>query len=312
MTAPTGVPGPSGRADRPDLLVFGNLIVDDVVLLDGTTRMNQPGGAVIYAALGAAVWGTRVGLVSRIGSDYPAPVLEALASRGALLDGVRPLGRPGIRSWILYEAGGRQMVHQIGSPTHDEATPQPADIPAGWSNTPAALVCPSPLQAQRTLLNALAAQGTPLVGADPYTPVTQATLAEWRAALEQVDVFFASESELDDPRIGALTRIASPRVKAVLLKRGERGGLLYEPPTARVTEWPGRAAAVVDPTGAGDAFAGGVLAALGRGETLRDALACGVVSASLAVEAWGIDGLLAATRDEAERRRYEWFPAVAR
>ena len=31
----------------PDLLVLGNLIVDDVVLPDGTTRMGQPGGAVI-------------------------------------------------------------------------------------------------------------------------------------------------------------------------------------------------------------------------------------------------------------------------
>jgi len=336
MTAPTSVPGPSGDADRPDLLVFGNLIVDDVVLLDGTTRMNQPGGAVIYAALGAAVWGARVGLVSRIGNDYPTSALEALASRGVLLDGVRPLGRPGIRSWILYETGGRQMVHQIGSPTHAEATPRPVDIPAGWLHAPAALVSPSPLRVQRMLLDALAAQGTPLVGADPNTPVTQATLAEWRAALEQVDVFFVSESELDlvrteravapgardagaaappgtgttpdDPRAGGLARLASDRLKGILLKRGERGGLLYEPATRRVTEWPGRAAAVVDPTGAGDAFAGGVLAALGRGETMRDALACGVVSASFAVEAWGIDGLFAATRREAERRRVEWFP----
>jgi sugar/nucleoside kinase (ribokinase family) len=296
--------------------------------------MNQPGGAVIYAALGAAVWGARVGLVSRIGDDYPAPTLEALASRGVLLDGVRPLGRRGIRSWILYETGGRQMVHQIGSPTHAEATPRPADIPAGWRHAPAALVSPSPLEVQRTLLDALAAEGTPLVGADPNTPVTPATLGEWRAALEQVDVFFVSESELDlspsacagppdaddagaaahhvagtalnEPRARGLAQVASDRLKAILLKRGERGGLLYEPADNRVTEWPGRAAAVVDPTGAGDAFAGGVLAALGRGVEVRDALACGVVSASFAIEAWGIDGLLAATPREAERRRLEW------
>jgi ribokinase len=340
MTTDTSPSGASGHAKRPDLLVFGNLIVDDVVLLDGTTRMNQPGGAVIYAALGAAVWGARIGLVSRVGDDYPPSALEALASRGVLLDGVRPLGRAGIRSWILYEARGRQMVHQIGSPTHAEATPRPVDVPAGWFQAPAALVSPSPLPVQRTLLDALAAQGTRLLGVDPHTPVTEATLADWRATLERVDVFFVSESELKlgpdrpaadsdaggkafgtplragempgDHPIGPLARLAGGRLKTILLKCGERGGILYEPATRRVTAWRGHAAAVVDPTGAGDAFAGGFLAALGRGEPLPGALACGVVSASFAVEAWGVDALLAARRDDAERRRLEWFPEASR
>jgi len=334
-----GPAGSHGRADGPDLLVFGNLIVDDVVLLDGTTRMNQPGGAVIYAALGAAVWGVRVGLVSRVGDDYPASALDALASRGVLLDGVRPLGRQGIRSWILYEARGRQMVHQIGSPTHAEATPRPVDVPAAWFEAPAALVSPSPLTEQRVLLDALTAQGTRLLGIDPHTPVTEATLVDWRAALEGVDVFFVSEAELqlepstadpdagsqqassappavghtpDEPRVGPLARLAGGRLEAVVLKRGERGGLLYEPATGHVTAWRGRAAAVVDPTGAGDAFAGGFLGALGRGHSLPGALACGVVSASFAVEAWGADGLLAATCEQAERRLAAWFPDVSR
>ena len=340
MTPGASSPGASGQAERPDLLVFGNLIVDDVVLLDGTTRMNQPGGAVIYAALGAAVWGARVGLVSRVGDDYPASALDALASRGVLLDGVRPLGRQGIRSWILYEARGRQMVHQIGSPTHAEATPRPVDVPVAWFEAPAALVSPSPLTEQRVLLDALTTQGTRLLGIDPHTPVTEATLVDWRAALERVDVFFVSEAELqlepepstadpdagsqassvppgvghtpDEPRVGPLARLAGGRVAAVLLKRGEHGGLLYEPATGHVTAWRGRAAAVVDPTGAGDAFAGGFLGALGRGHSLPGALACGVVSASFAVEAWGADGLLAATCEQAERRLAAWFPDVSR
>ena len=56
----------------PSIVLLGNLLVDDVVLADGTTRMGQPGGALLYGALGATVWESRPGLVSVLGDDYPA------------------------------------------------------------------------------------------------------------------------------------------------------------------------------------------------------------------------------------------------
>jgi len=40
----------------PDLVVLGNLLVDDMVFPDGRTRMAEPGGATLYAALGASLW----------------------------------------------------------------------------------------------------------------------------------------------------------------------------------------------------------------------------------------------------------------
>ena len=41
----------------PDLVVLGNLLVDDMVFPDGRTRKAEPGGATLYAALGASLWG---------------------------------------------------------------------------------------------------------------------------------------------------------------------------------------------------------------------------------------------------------------
>ena len=76
----------------PSIVLLGNLLVDDVVLADGTTRMGQPGGALLYGALGATVWESRPGLVSVLGDDYPAQVLEQLQQRGVDLTGVHPLG----------------------------------------------------------------------------------------------------------------------------------------------------------------------------------------------------------------------------
>ena len=70
-------------SSEPQLVVAGNLLLDDVVYADGTTRMGQPGGAALYAALGAALWGVRVGIVSRLGSDYPGDVIDTLADRAS-------------------------------------------------------------------------------------------------------------------------------------------------------------------------------------------------------------------------------------
>ncbi|MCE3249726.1 MAG: PfkB domain protein, partial [Geminicoccaceae bacterium] len=65
----------------PSLVLLGNLLVDDIVLPDGRTCMAQPGGAILYGTLGAALWGTRVGCVSLAGADYPDASLDALKRR---------------------------------------------------------------------------------------------------------------------------------------------------------------------------------------------------------------------------------------
>ena len=66
-----------------------------------------------------------------------------------------------------------------------------------------------------------------------------------------------------------------------------------------------------EPTGAGDAFAGGFLAGLLAGADLEVALDQAIISASFALEDWAAHGLLAATSEQAEKRRREWLDARA-
>jgi cytidine kinase len=295
-----------------DLVCLGNLVVDDVVFLDGTTRMGEPGGAMLYAALGAVLWETDVAVVAPLGDDYPARALHALEHRGVDLAGLRPLGRPGLRAWLLYEPAARRIVHRLGSANHLEASPVPGDLAGRFADARAFHLSPAPLVRQRPLLDALSPRAGALLSLDPHDPVREDSLERWREALALLDIFFVSEEELQldgvavDPQ-GALARLAAGRLRYALLKRGATGGLLYDARTRQTRAWEARATRVVDPTGAGDAFAGGFLSGLLEGEEVAGALERGVVSASFAIEAWGAAGLIAATPADARQRRAEWF-----
>lgn len=302
---------PEGAPLHPSLVLLGNLLVDDLVFPDGGTRMGQPGGAMLYASLGCCLWGARAGCVSLRGEDYPETALAQLAGRGVLLDGVTPLHRPGVRTWLLYEGRVRRVVHRLGCPSHEEVSPGPEHVPAAWRAARAFHLAPMPIAIQEQLARNLGASGAH-ISIDPHEPVTESTLSRWRELLAHADAFFPSEDELrladaqTDPR-AALQRLASGRLRFIAYKRGMKGGLLYDAQENRFHEWSARTHGVVDPTGAGDAFAAGFLCAILAGRPVAEALERGVVGASFAIEAWGPAGLLDATPAAAEARLEGWF-----
>jgi sugar/nucleoside kinase (ribokinase family) len=273
----------------PFLVVAGNLILDDVVYEDGTTSLGQPGGAALFAALGASLWGVPTGIVSVVGDDYPGNILATLNRKGIDLAGVRRTSGTGMRTWLLYEGRRRQVVHHLSSPSHEQMSPSPADLPKAWRAT-----------------------------LDPFDLVEEESLDSLRMVFDRTDLLLLSEDELlleaalDRPE-RCLARLASPledvasRLKQIFLKRGARGGMAYDHASQEVREWRPRAAAVIDTTGAGDAFAGGLLAGLLQGRPLQIALRQAVVSASFALDARGADGLLQATPSKCAARSREWF-----
>ncbi len=284
----------------PSLVLLGNLLVDAVVFPDGYTRMGQPGGAIMYGALGAAMWGTSVGLVSLVGTDYPITMLDALEKRGVDLAGVHRLDGPGVRTWLLYEGRVRRLVHHLGCPTHEQVSPGPEHIPRTWGSAPAYHLSPMPFSVQRRLLASLANGPDRFVSVDPHLPVTEETLGEWRQVLADADAFFPGEDELlleganvEPERV--LPRLVAGRLRFVVYKQAARGGILYDAREDRFHRWPARATKVIDPTGAGDAFAAGFLSAHLEGLPVTACLDRGAVSASFAIEGLGPAALLEAT-----------------
>ncbi len=296
----------------PSIILLGNLLVDDVVFGDGTTRMGQAGGALLYGALGATVWDSRAGLVSVLGDDYPAAILEQLQRRGVDLAGLHALGRPGVRTWLLYEGHLRRLIHRLGCPTHEEVSPWPALIPEAWSVASAFHLAPMPFARQRELLTALRSKGAGFVSVDPHEPITEETLPAWRDALVDANAFFPGEDELllEDAQVDperVLPRLVSGRLRFVVFKRGAKGGILFDARHQRFHTWQPLAEGVVDQTGAGDAFGVGFVLAHLEGLSVEACLQRAVVTASFAIAGWGPDALLSVTRADAEARLQQWF-----
>ena len=231
--------------------------------------------------------------------------------RGVALDGVVPLGRPGVRTWLLYEGRVRRVIHRLGCPTHEEVSPEPEQVPQAWRSARAFHLAPMPLAQQARQAEALGAAGA-LVSIDPHEPITEDSLPRWREVLAHADFFLPSEDELcleqarSDPH-AALRRLAGGRLRFVAFKRGLEGGILYDVRDDRFHEWGARTQGVVDPTGAGDAFAAGFLTAHLEGRAVSECLRRAVVTASFAIEAWGPASLIEASRADAEAREQAWF-----
>lgn len=114
---------------------------------------------------------------------------------------------------------------------------------------------------------------------------------EFRSILPFVDVLLAGRQEMatlfpgTDPH-DASRRLAGSEVEAVVLKDGADGAVVYEgDEVVRVDPYP--VANVVDPVGAGDAFAAGVISGLLHGWPVREGARVGAVLGAQAVTVSG-------------------------
>jgi len=145
--------------------------------------------------------------------------------------------------------------------------------------------------------------GASLMAADSMTVFIDNRGDEVRSLIERVDLLFLNAAELavlsgtDDWRAAAAALCGTGRLRAVVVKRGPLGaacvtaGSLVELPAAPVAK-------VVDPTGAGDALAGGFLGHIAQVEradesTFEQALAEGIRCAADAIVEFGTGGLAA-------------------
>ena len=285
----------------PGVIVVGNLTIDDVVAANGETTMGSLGGNAIHTATAARLWDLPVGVVARVGEDFPSYAVDRLGAAGIDAAGMRPVPGPTVRNWVLYEADGRRhWIYRTPEERRLQVAPAPEDLPTEWIDGPGDAVvhiAAMPLRAAAALVTHLRrARST---GAGRLT-VTLDTHEAWDASLEEVlavirsvDVLLPSREELaailgyDDPE-RATRELIGAGIPAVIAKCGPAGVLVASvADPARVTAVPAAEVVVADETGAGDTLCGGVIAGLALGEDLLGAARRGIATAAAAIRSSG-------------------------
>jgi len=292
---------------RPSLYTLGNFTIDDIVRWpDGQTWMSQPGGNVLFSALGARLWWDSVGLLARVGNDYPRARLAEIEARGLCLCLVE-VNAPTLHDWALYEAeGGRQFINHLNSGSNTIMTIEPDEIPAQDLEGTAYHIAPVPVQQQAALI-AKFGRSDDLISLDLHENWIGGNEAVIQAMLADVDFFLPSELQArilygENAPEAAARAFAHWGPRAVVVKLGDEGSLVYDAVTDQLTHVPIYPAHVHDTTGAGDAYCGGFLAGyLLTGDPVI-ATQYGTISASYVVEAIGALATAQPTPSEARAR----------
>lgn len=290
---------------------LGNLSIDDLVFVDGTTQWAVPGGNAVYAALGMSVWGERPRVIAPFGPDYPAEKLEGRLDLSACPRIPRTL-----RDWGLYEEdGSRQFIFRSTTQDWDDFSPRPSDVSG---EIPAAHLAPLPWERHVSLIAALREAGTRTISIDlddrKLAAVSHAAVAD---LIRSVDLFMPSRQDgrVIFPKTSPADTVRrfrdmAPDTKLIVLKCGADGCVAHAAGSRDLIQIPAFPVEAADATGAGDTFCGGTLVGFVRTGDPLQALLHGAVSASYCVETVGCARLLASTPEDADARLQTFQNAV--
>ena len=275
------------------LLVVGSIALDSIFTPFGETADALGGSAVYFSVAGSLLHPVQV--VGVIGSDYPVAELERLAPRGIDWSGVEHAAGESFR-WkgkYSYDLQSRETLEtRLGV----FADFQPK-LPEAFRSARFLFLGNIDPELQLGVLGQV--RKPELVVCDTMNYWIQSKKPQLLELLSRVDLLMVNDGEARElsgdwniHRAGRWILAHGP--KRVVIKQGEHGALLIEPTrTFYVPAFP--LENVFDPTGAGDAFAGGFMAYLARSgsvseDNIRRAMVVGATMGSYAVEQFGIRG----------------------
>jgi sugar/nucleoside kinase (ribokinase family) len=287
------------------LLVVGSVALDSVYTPFGETADALGGSAVYFSVAGSLLHPVQV--VGVIGDDYPVQELDRLAGRGIDWSGVERAKGESFR-WkgkYSYDLQSRETLEtRLGV----FASFQPK-LPATSRDARFVFLGNIDPELQLGVLEQM--ERPELVACDTMKWGGQGKKPALMELLKRVDILMVNDGEArelsgdwDIHRAGRWILSKGPR--RVVIKQGEYGALLMDAErTFYAPAYP--LEDVFDPTGAGDAFAGGFMAYLARNgavsdDNMRRAMIYGAAMGSYAVSQFGIRGFDGLERPDVERR----------
>lgn len=292
------------------LLVVGSVALDSVQT-PTQSRDDVLGGSAVFFSYAASYF-TPVKLVSVVGADWPQEHTELLQARGIDTAG-------------LQVVAGAETFRWKGKYAPNMNDRETLEVHLNVFGEFDPVVPPESRNARLLFL----ANGSPVLQGKVLDQVPQAALTvadtmdlwireqhdELLALLKRIDGLVINDSEAklltnDENLVRAGHRIREMGPRFVIIKKGEHGAMFFSKhETYVLPAFPTEQ--VVDPTGAGDSFAGGMMGYLAEQpdfepETLKRALAYGILVASFNVEDFSLDRMQKIERSDIDGRLHQY------
>jgi sugar/nucleoside kinase (ribokinase family) len=305
---------------EPTFVIAGHLHRDYLLPPLGRPLMDVPGGNLLYAAAGLGVWESSVGLLTRVGEDYPHDWLHSFKKRGWDTRGIHILAEA--LDLRYFQATLENQTVQRSNPvahfarlglscpksllgyqppadgdpkTPHPAAPRPNDIPPDYLYARAVHLCPLDYLTVSRLISTFRQASVSTLTLDPSAAFMISTdLEDVHILVQGLTAFLPSEEELrtlfwgrTDDLWQMVETLGGFGCEFIVVKRGARGQMLYDSISKKRWEIPAYPARLTDVTGAGDSFCGGFLAGYHKTYDPLLGVLYGSVSASLTIEGRG-------------------------
>src|SRR3954468_15107860 len=298
------------------LLVTGSIGIDTVETPFGK-RGDVLGGSAVYFAYASSFF-TPVRLVGVVGEDCPKGLWDVFEGREVDATGLEV--RKGSKTFRWHGSYVQDMNEAVSVQTDlNVLAEQAPKIPQNFLDSKYVFLANTHPALQQQMLASLT--GPKLVVADTMNLWINTERAELVKLLGKIHGLVLNDGEarmLTDKRnlIEAARDVLKLGPKFVVIKKGEHGCLLCtERDTFVLPAFPTEK--VVDPTGAGDSFAGGMMGYLATqggstsASTIKRSLAFGTVVASYTIADFSLGGLKAITRDDIDDRWHQYKQAMS-
>lgn len=298
------------------LLVVGTVAFDAIETPFGKTD-KIIGGAATYISLAASYFGKKINLISVVGGDFPKQQIFAMNERGINTDGLQIKENEKSFFWSGKYHLDMNTRDTLATELNVLATFDPI-VPDSYQNTDFLMLGNLVPAIQKTVLQRLKKRPR-LVVMDTMNFWMETAKADLDEMIKLVDVLTVNDAEARElsgeySLVKAAKKIMAMGPRYLIIKKGEHGALLFHEnnvffaPALPLEE-------VFDPTGAGDAFAGGFIGYLAQShdisfDSMKRAIIYGSALASFTVEKFGTERLMNLSHDEIENRIQEFVDLV--
>ncbi len=294
------------------VLVVGSIALDDIKT-PYDERKNVLGGSASYAAVAASFFAP-VNLVGIVGDDFPRENVDLFQSRGIDLAGLQQVqGKTFHWSGEYSLDWNDRETLEIDLNVFENFSP---DLPDHYKDTPVVLLGNIAPGLQTHVVDQI--RDAKVVIADTMDLWIQTTRDDLEEMVSKVDILILNDSEAqmfteENNLIKAAKVLHAKGPKYVAIKKGQHGCLLFGPDGAFFMCGAFPLEDVIDPTGAGDSFAGGFAGHLagvlkdGAQEItfdhLKQAVIYGTVLASYNVQSFSAEKIRHLTETDIQERR---------